>query len=86
MADPAFVSYLEALERHLGARGGVERVLNPGEFALARSWFAAGVPLAAVLAGIDQAGQGGQPVSLLYCRAQVEALAGRVPRRRPRRG
>lgn len=84
MADPGLHSYVEALERHLGARRGVEHVLNPAEFALARSWFSAGVPLATALAGIDRARErGGPTTSLLYCRRHVESLAGRSGRREP---
>ena len=76
MRDPELVQYVEAVERHLCARRGVERLLSPVEFALARRWYSAGVPLAEILNAIDGAFDAGQTAfSLSFCRRQVEAHA-----------
>ena len=48
-------AYVLAIERHLRTWRGAEHVLSPRDFALARSWYEAGVPLAHVLVGIDRA-------------------------------
>jgi hypothetical protein len=53
-------------------RQGRPCTLSPRDFALLREWHAAGVPLAAVLSGIDRAGRAGEAVSLAYCRRFVE--------------
>jgi len=66
--------YVEALERHLGRLSGRDHVLSPEDFALARSWHAAGIPLAEVLAALDAARpDAGPPRSLRYVRRAVEA-------------
>lgn len=76
MKDAGVEAFVEAIESHLRARRGVEHVLSPRDFALARSWFLAGVPLAAVLVALDRAFDAGLGVtSLAFCRRQVEALA-----------
>lgn len=67
---------MEGIEKHLRARRGTEHVLSPRDFSLARSWQAAGIPLATVLVGIDLAFESGDVTSLLYCRRRVEELAG----------
>lgn len=73
-----------ALERHFSARRGAEHVLSPPDFALAREWHGAGVPLAAALAAIDQAFEAGPaPASLQPCRRLLEAPAPRAPGREP---
>ena len=36
--DPALESYVAAIEGHLRARRGVEHILTPRDFALARAW------------------------------------------------
>jgi hypothetical protein len=73
-------AYVLAIERHLGTPRGREHVLSPRDFALARAWHAAGMPLAAVLSGIDRAAERGAGVaSLLACRRAVEALAAAAP-------
>ena len=73
--------YVAAIEGHLRARRGVEHILSPRDFALARSWHGAGVPLATVLIGIDRAFEHGPDVSsLAYCRRRVEELAASGPR------
>ena len=79
--DPAFAAYLEAIESHFRSRRGVEATLSPRDFALARGWHQAGVPLAAVLLGIDRAFESdAQASSLAFCRRRVEDLASAGPR------
>lgn len=85
-ADAEVEGYVEAIEAHLRARRGVDHILSPRDFALARSWHQAGVPLATVLVGIDRAfDAGGDVTSLGFCRRRVEDLvaAGPRPERRP---
>jgi Arc/MetJ family transcription regulator len=84
--DPGIEAYVEAIEAHLRSRRGVDHVLSPRDFALARAWHNAGVPLATVLVGIDLAFEsGGGGTSLAFCRRRVEELlaCGRRPERRP---
>ena len=86
MRDPAVEAYVEAIEAHLRARRGVEHILSPRDFGIARAWHERGMPLATVLVGIDLAFEDGQSVtSLAFCRRRVEDLAacGPPPRRRP---
>ena len=81
MKDPAIEAYVSAIETHLRARRGVEHILSPRDFALARAWHEAGVPLATVLVGMDRAfEQGANVTSLAYCRRRVEELAANGPR------
>jgi hypothetical protein len=85
-ADTEVEVYVEAVEAHLRARRGAEHILSPRDFALARAWHQAGVPLATVLVGIDRAFDAGQDVtSLTFCRRRVEELvaAGPRPEKRP---
>ncbi len=57
-------------------------MLSPREFALARSWYDAGVPLATVLVAIDLAFEADPSVSsLTFCRRRVEQLAAGTTRR-----
>ncbi len=84
--DPELESYVKAIEGHLRARRGVEHILTPRDFALARGWCTGGVPLATVLVGMDRAFESGANVtSLSYCRRWVEELvaAGPAPALRP---
>jgi hypothetical protein len=84
--DPEIEDYVAAIEGHLRARRGVDHILSPQDFALARSWYQAGVPLATVLVGMDRAfEQSPNVTSLGYCRRRVEELAasGPGPRLRP---
>ena len=86
MKDPALEAYVEAIEGHLRARRGVDHILSPRDFALARGWHDAGVPLATVLVGMDRAFEASPDVtSLAYCQRRVEELAavGPGPSRRP---
>lgn len=81
MKDPALEEYVSAIETHLRARRGVDHILSPRDFALARTWYEAGVPLATVLVGMDRAFEQGHNVSSLsYCRRRVEELAAAGPR------
>jgi hypothetical protein len=74
-------AYVEAIEGHLRARRGVDHILSPRDFALARAWHQAGVPLATVLVGIDLAFDASENVtSLAFCRRRIEALAASGPR------
>jgi hypothetical protein len=76
LKDEALLAFVVAIERQLSARRGCEHVLSPPDFALAREWHAASVPLDAVLAGIDRAFEREpEAASLRYCRRFVEALA-----------
>jgi len=73
--------YVDAIEGHLRARRGQDHALTPRDFALAKGWCEAGVPLAAVLVGIDRAFEaGGRVSSLAYCRRFVEELVASGPR------
>jgi len=84
--DPGLESFVQSIEDHLRARRGVEHILSPRDFALARAWCTGGVPLATVLVGMDRAFESGADVtSLAYCRRWVEALAaaGPAPALRP---
>jgi hypothetical protein len=75
MRDPDLEGYVEAIEAHFRARRGSEHALSPRDFALARAWHAAGLPLATVLLGIDHAFEtAGDVASLAYCRRCVEEL------------
>jgi hypothetical protein len=83
--QPAVEEYVSAIETHLRARRGVEHILSPRDFALARAWYEAGVPLATVLVGMDRAfEQTANVTSLAYCRRRVEELAAAGPRPEPR--
>ena len=86
MKDPDVEAYVEAIEAHLRARRGVEHILSPRDFGIARAWHERGMPLATALVGIDLAFEDGQRVtSLAFCRRRVEDLAacGPPPRQRP---
>jgi hypothetical protein len=74
--DPGLEAFAETIESALRSRRGVDHVLSPREFALARSWYEAGVPLATVLVAIDLAFDADPTVSsLAICRRSVEQLA-----------
>jgi hypothetical protein len=67
---------VEGLEATFRARRGVDHVLSPREFALARGWFEAGISLATVLVAVDLAFDSDPSVSSLsFCRRRVEQLA-----------
>ena len=74
--DADLEAFVDAIETALRARRGKEHVLSPQDFALARSWHAAGVPLASVLVAIDAAFERDPSTSsLARCRRRVEELA-----------
>jgi hypothetical protein len=79
--DAALVAFVDAIEGVLRARRGAEHVLSPRDFALARSWHEAGIPLAAVLVAIDLAFEADpRTSSLAGLRRRVEELAAAGPR------
>ena len=79
--DEALVAYVEGIEAVLRTRRGADHVLSPRDFALARSWHEAGVPLATVLVAIDLAfDTDPQTASLAVLRRRVEELAAVGPR------
>jgi len=81
VTPPDVQGYVEAIEAHLKARRGVDHILSPRDFALARSWHEGGVPLATVLVGMDRAFESAANVtSLAFCRRWVEELAAAGPR------
>ena len=69
-------AFVEGIEAALRVHRGVDHALSPRDFALARAWYEAGVPLATVLVGIDLAFEA-EPsaASLAFCRQRVEDLA-----------
>jgi hypothetical protein len=70
-------AYVAAIERHFRSWRGAEHVLSPRDFALARSFHDAGLPLAHVLVGVDRAFETDpRTSSLAACRRRVEELAG----------
>ena len=74
--DPGLEAFVEAIEGSLRGRRGIDHVLSPREFAIARGWYDAGVPLATVLVGIDLAFDADPSISgLTFCRRRVEQLA-----------
>jgi hypothetical protein len=80
--DPGLEGFAEAIESTLRGRRGVDHALSPREFALARNWYDAGVPLATVLVAIDLAFEADPSVSsLTFCRRRVEQLAAGTTRR-----
>ena len=48
-------AFVTAIEAALRAHRGVEHVLSPRDFAIARGWHEARIPLAIVLVGVDLA-------------------------------
>lgn len=69
-------AYVQTIERHFRTWRGADHVLSPKDFALARSWHEAGLPLAHVLVGVDRAFESDPQVSsLTFCRRRVEELA-----------
>ncbi len=74
--DEGLTAYVEAIEASFRARRGQDQALSPRDFALAKSWFQAGISLATVLVGVDQAFEAEPGTSsLAYCRRRVEELA-----------
>jgi hypothetical protein len=74
--DGGLEAFVEAIESTLRTRRGKEHVLSPRDFALARGWHEAGVPLAIVLVAIDAAFERDPATaSLASCRRRVDELA-----------
>ena len=74
--DPELEAFVEAIESAFRARRGKDHALAPRDFALARGFFEAGVPLATVLVAIDAAFERDpQTASLAVVRRRVEELA-----------
>ena len=74
--NPSLEAFVEAIEVSLRTRRGVDHVLSPREFALARAWYDAGVALATVLVAIDLTFDAEPSISsLAFCRRRVEQLA-----------
>jgi hypothetical protein len=74
--DGGVEAFAEAIEATLRTRRGKEHVLSPRDFALARGWHEAGIPLATVLVAIDAAFERDPATaSLAACRRRVEELA-----------
>jgi hypothetical protein len=74
--DEGFTAYVEAIEASFRTRRGKDHALSPRDFALAKSWFQFGIPLATVLVGVDVAFDTDPNVSSLsYCRRRVEEIA-----------
>lgn len=85
--DAELSAYVEAIESALRARRGRDHTLSPRDFALAKGWHEAEVPLATVLVGIDHAFESEPNASsLAFCRRRVEELAAGGPRRPSRSG
>lgn len=85
--DGELVAYVESIEASIRARRGKDHPLSPRDFALAKSWHEAGVPLATVLLGIDHAFDAEPSASsLAFCRRRVEEMAAAGPRRPSRSG
>ena len=74
--DTGLEAYVEAIEAAFRVHRGREHVLAPRDFALARGFFEAGVPLATVLVAVDAAFERDpQTASLALVRRRVEELA-----------
>ena len=79
-----YFNYFTEIEEHFQRQRGAQIYLSPVDWALISAWQEAGIPLAAVLRGIDQAFEkfnSGQrrdaqrPRALVYCAAAVLAAA-----------
>ncbi|HVA65248.1 MAG TPA: hypothetical protein VNF74_16095 [Terriglobales bacterium] len=79
-----YFNYFTEIEEHFQRKRGAQLYLSPVDWALIASWREAGIPLQAVLAGIDQAFEkfefgrrrdSQRPRSLVYCSAAVVAAA-----------
>ena len=77
MSAAELVAYVDAVERRLTAQRGREHVLSPRDFARVRDWQRAGVPVARLLAAIDDAAREGEVLTSLA--ALVSRLAQRTP-------
>jgi hypothetical protein len=74
--DSELEGFVEAIEAAFRARRGKDQALAPRDFALAKGFFEAGVPLATVLVAIDAAFERDPNTSsLALVRRRVEELA-----------
>jgi len=82
--DEDELAFYRAVEDHFAALRGTPFLFSPKDFALLRSWWREGVPLAAVLAGIGEIWErrrerDADPVSsLAYCRHAIARQAKRL--------
>jgi hypothetical protein len=81
--DADLEAFVSSIETTLRSRRGREHVLSPRDFALARGWHEAGVPLATVLVAIDASfDRDPLTASLAPCRRRVEELVAGTTRGR----
>jgi hypothetical protein len=81
--DAGLEAFVSSIETALRSQRGKEHLLSPRDFALARGWHEAGVPLATVLVAIDAAFERDpRTASLAPCRRRVEELASGTTRGR----
>jgi hypothetical protein len=74
MVEPELLTYVEVIERRLTVLRGREHVLSPRDFDLVRRWQRAGVPVATIVAVLEEAGAGGETgISLAYLARRIEA-------------
>ena len=74
--DPELLAFVEAIEAAFRARRGKDQALAPRDFALARGFFDAGVPLATVLVALDAAFERDPGTATLAAlRRRIEELA-----------
>jgi hypothetical protein len=74
--DPELEAFVEAIESAFRARRGKDQALAPRDFALARGFFDAGVPLATVLVALDAAFERDPGTATLGAlRRRIEELA-----------
>jgi hypothetical protein len=79
--DADLAAYVEAIEAHFRARRGKDQALSPRDFALAKGFHQAGIPLGAVLLGIDRSFEADPNTSsLAFCRRRIEDLGASGPR------
>jgi hypothetical protein len=79
--DEELVRYVESIEDLLRTHRGRDQTLSPRDFVLARGWYEAGVPLAAVLVAIDAAVAADPGLSsLTVVRRRIDELVALGPR------
>jgi hypothetical protein len=87
-----YFNYFTEVEEHFQkARGTSLFLMSPIDWALVETWKASGVPLEAVLRGIDDAfsrkrSKFQQVNSLTYCSQPIKKAAEDLARNRPARG
>lgn len=81
--EGAFQAFFLAVERRFGQLCGRALVLSPRDVAVAREWFAAGIPVEAVMSGMERFFRGEArrrlprrgPLTLAYCEQDVVLAA-----------